>query len=190
MPRFLLPLVSLGLLLGAAACDDDASTTATTAAGGGAAPTTAAPSLGYNTCEVVPVDLVNRHLGLSLPPGTLANAADPRTCEYGTYSFDGTGNVMVTIAVAQSVDRAASMFDDLVFQHSGQLIAGVGDEAASAPFSSQFVVRQGNVVVNVYAVSGQARLNSDDPELQSLALEILGISASLPGAATTPAAQP
>ncbi len=186
--------VAVAVVLGLAfvACSEDTGVSDGAPPGGGAIPesgaTTAPADIGYVTCEVVPVEVVNRNLGLDLPPGRQRdNEPDARSCQYGDYSFDGVGNVQVNLYISPDDQVAQSIFEDVVFVVSGRPVEGVGDEAAEAIFSSRFVVRQGNVVVDVFGESGQARLGADSPELQALALEILGSAAGLPGAATTPA---
>ncbi len=185
--------VATTLTLGA--CSEDTGVSDGAPPGGGAVPesgaTTAPADLGYVTCVVVPVEMVNRNLGLDLPAGRPRdNEPDARSCQYGDYSFDGVGNVQVNLYISPDEQIAQSIFDDVVFVVSARPVDGVGDQAAEAPFSSRMVVRQGNVVVDVYGESGQARLGADNPELQALALEILGAAAGLPGAATSPAAAP
>ncbi|MBA2279822.1 MAG: hypothetical protein H0W25_01105, partial [Acidimicrobiia bacterium] len=184
--------VALSLGLTFAACSEDTGVSDGAPPGEGALPApgdstaaTVATDPGYATCDVVPVEVVNRNLGLDLPAGRQRdNEPDARSCQYGEFSFDGPGDVQVNLYIAPDETIAQSIFDDVVFIVSARPVDGVGDEAAEALFSSRVLVRQGNVVVDVFGESGQARLGSDGPELRALALEILGSAASLPGAAT------
>jgi hypothetical protein len=187
--RSLRSVAVLGAVVALAGCFDDPPPPV---AGADAPPPTAVPGLdglpedaGYDVCDLVPVDLVNQDLGLSLPPGRARdNEPDERVCQYGDYSFDGSGDVLVGVYVAAGIPEAEAIFDDVVFIVSARPVDGIGDEAAEAPFSSRFVVREGNVVVDVYGESGQARLGADDAELRQLALDVLGLSVTLPGAST------
>jgi hypothetical protein len=185
--------VAIAIGLAFTACSEDGGVSDGAPPGGGAIPeggdTTVPVDVGYVTCDVVPVEVVNRNLGLDLPAGRERdNEPDARSCQYGEFSFDGVGDVLVNLYIAPDQTIAESIFDDVVFVVSARPVSGLGDEAAEAIFSSRVVVRQGNVVVDVFGESGQARLGSEGSELQALALEILGASASLPGAATSPAA--
>jgi hypothetical protein len=144
---------------------------------------------GYDTCDLVPVEMVNRNLGLELPEGHRADdTTDTRSCQYGEYSFSGAGDVVVGVYVTDDSAQADSILEDIREQHDAFDVDGIGDEAIQAEFSDRFAVRQGNVVVDLYGTSGQVRLDTEPEELQALALEILDASAALPGAATTPGA--